>query len=64
MTVDGPIPAGVTDATNIFNGNMTGVSGYTLTQHDHRAGHQDRLNGTVTATFTFTANVPATFHEA
>jgi Flp pilus assembly protein TadG len=30
MTTDGPIPVGVTDATNIFNGNMSGVTGYTL----------------------------------
>src|SRR5436305_15276935 len=30
MTSDGPIPAGVTDATNIFNGNMSGTAGYTL----------------------------------
>ena len=30
MTVDGPIPAGVTDATNIFNANMSGVTGFTL----------------------------------
>src|SRR3981189_3337293 len=27
MTVDGPIPVGVTDVTNIFNGNMSGVAG-------------------------------------
>jgi len=30
MNSDGPIPAGVTDATNIFTGNMSGVTGYTL----------------------------------
>ncbi len=30
MTSDGPIAAGVTDATNIFNANMNGVTGYTL----------------------------------
>ena len=30
MTSDGSIPAGVTDATNIFNANMNGVVGYTL----------------------------------
>ena len=27
---DGSIPAGVTDATNIFNANMNGVTGFTL----------------------------------
>src|ERR1700709_1714038 len=30
MTSDGPVPAGVTDATKIFNGNMASASGYTL----------------------------------
>jgi Flp pilus assembly protein TadG len=30
MTSDGVIPVGATDATNIFNGNMSGVNGFTL----------------------------------
>ena len=30
MTGDGSIPAGVTDARNIFDGNMSGAAGYTL----------------------------------
>jgi Flp pilus assembly protein TadG len=30
MTANGPIPVGVTDATRLFNGNMSGVPGYTL----------------------------------
>ena len=30
MSSDGPIAVGSTDATNIFNGNMSGVGGYTL----------------------------------
>ena len=30
MTTDGPIPVGVTDAKSIFDGNMSGVAGYTL----------------------------------
>jgi Flp pilus assembly protein TadG len=58
MTVDGPIPAGVTDATNIFNGNMSGVSGYTLVSMTPSV---QKLNGTVTSTVTFTATVPAMF---
>jgi Flp pilus assembly protein TadG len=58
MTVDGPIPAGVTDATNIFNGNMSGVSGYTLVSMTPAV---QKLNGTVTSTVTFTATVPAMF---
>ena len=33
MTSDGPIPVGVTDATNIFNGNMSGV---TYASDEHR----------------------------
>ena len=41
MTVDGPIPAGATDASNIFNGNMTGVTGYTLNSVS-RCRDQDR----------------------
>ncbi len=30
MTSDGPIPAGVVDAKNIFNGNIAGQAGFTL----------------------------------
>jgi Flp pilus assembly protein TadG len=30
MTRDGSVPAGVTDATKLFNANMNGVTGYTL----------------------------------
>jgi Flp pilus assembly protein TadG len=29
MTGDGPVSAGVTEANNIFNGNMSGITGYT-----------------------------------
>src|SRR6202051_4888058 len=46
MTVDGPIPAGVTDATHIFNGNMSGVSGYTLNSVTPVV---KKLNATVTS---------------
>jgi Flp pilus assembly protein TadG len=58
MTVDGPIPAGVTDATHIFNGNMSGVSGYTL---NSMTPVVQKLNGTVTSTVTFSATVPVMF---
>ena len=58
MTVDGPIPAGVTDATNIFNGNMSGVTGYTLNSVTPVV---QKLNGTVTSTVTFSATVPVMF---
>jgi Flp pilus assembly protein TadG len=58
MTVDGPIPAGNTDATNIFNGNMSGVSGFTL---NSVTPNVQKLNGTVTSTVTFSATVPVMF---
>src|SRR6204780_2276446 len=58
MAVDGPIPAGVTDATNIFNGNMSGVTGYTLNSVTPVV---QKLNGTVTSTVTFSATVPTMF---
>jgi len=44
MTGNGPIPAGVTDAINIFNGNMSGVTGFYSQQHD-AGGDQDRQRG-------------------
>jgi Flp pilus assembly protein TadG len=58
MTVDGAIPAGVTDATNIFNGNMAGVTGYTLNRVTPVV---TKANSTVTSTVSFSANVPTMF---
>jgi Flp pilus assembly protein TadG len=58
MTVDGPIPAGVTDATNIFNGNMSGVSGYTL---NSMTPVVTKANSAVTSVITFSADVPTMF---
>jgi Flp pilus assembly protein TadG len=58
MTSDGPIPVGVTDATNIFNGNMSGTSGYTL---NSMTPVVTKTGGTVTSTVQFSANVPAMF---
>jgi Flp pilus assembly protein TadG len=58
MTVDGPIPAGVTDATNIFNGNMSGVSGYTL---NSMTPVVTKANSAVTSTITFSADIPTMF---
>src|SRR5207302_4864855 len=55
MTTDGPIPVGVTDATNIFNGNMSGVTGYTVTPTVTKTG------AIVTSTVQFSATVPTTF---
>ena len=58
MSSDGPIPAGVTDATNIFNGNMAGQTGYTL---NSLTVSVTRSSGTVTSTVQFSANVATTF---
>jgi Flp pilus assembly protein TadG len=58
MMADGPIPDGVTDATNIFNGNMSGVTGYTL---NSVTAAVTKTGGTVTSTVQFSANVPAMF---
>jgi Flp pilus assembly protein TadG len=58
MTVDGPIPAGVTDATNIFNGNMSGVSGYTL---NSMTPVVTKANSAVTSVVSFSADVPTMF---
>lgn len=58
MSSDGPIPAGVTDATNIFNGNMSGVTGYTLNSVTPVV---KKTGSAVTSTVQFSANVPAMF---
>jgi Flp pilus assembly protein TadG len=54
MTVDGPIPVGVTDATNIFNGNMSGVAGFTLNSMTPTV---TKTGGVVTSTITFNADI-------
>ncbi|MDB5656807.1 MAG: pilus assembly protein [Tardiphaga sp.] len=58
MTKDGPIPAGVTDATNIFNGNMSTQSGYTLNSF---TAEVKKSAGRVLSTIQFSADVPTTF---
>ena len=58
MTSDGPIPVGVTDATRIFNGNMSGNSGYTL---NSMSAVVTKSGGVVTSATTFSAQVPTTF---
>ena len=58
MTVDGPIPAGATDAVAIFNGNMSGVSGFTL---NSVSAVVTKSAGTVTSTLQFSANVQTEF---
>jgi Flp pilus assembly protein TadG len=58
MTADGPISVGVTDATNIFNGNMSGTIGYTL---NSMSAVVMKSGSNVTSTTTFSAQVPTTF---
>jgi Flp pilus assembly protein TadG len=58
MTSDGPIAAGVTDANNIFNGNVANVSGYTL---NSLASTVNKTGSSVNSTVTFSATIPTTF---
>lgn len=58
MTGDGSVPAGVTDATTLFNGNMNGVTGYTL---NSLTPTMVKSGSTITSTVQFSANVPTTF---
>jgi hypothetical protein len=58
MTGDGPIPAGVTDATNIFNANMSGVTGYTL---NSMTPVMTKTGSTITSTLQFSADIPTMF---
>lgn len=58
MTSDGPVPAGVTDANNIFNGNMSGTTGYSnlsVTSTVTKTGVR------LTSVVQFSADVPTTF---
>ena len=58
MMSDGPVPAGVTDASNIFSANMNGVTGYTnltVTPTVTKTGT------TITSAVNFSANVPTMF---
>jgi Flp pilus assembly protein TadG len=60
MTSDGSVAAAVTDANNVFNGNISGTTGYTnlsLTSTVTKTG--PKLNSTVS----FTADVPTTFMQ-
>jgi Flp pilus assembly protein TadG len=58
MTGDGSIPAGVTDARNIFDGNMSGAAGYTLNSVTPTVTKAGML---ITSTVTFSATVPTVF---
>src|SRR4051794_26508644 len=58
MTSDGPIPTGVTDATQLFNGNMAGQTGYTL---NSVSAVVTRTSGTLKSVVRFSADIPTTF---
>jgi hypothetical protein len=58
MTSDGPIAVGVTDATSIFNGNVSGVGGYTL---NSMTATVTKSGGTLTSTTQFSAQVSTMF---
>ena len=58
MTSDGPIAPGVTDATNIFNGNMSGETGFTL---NSMTPVVTKTGSAVVSTVQFSASVPTMF---
>ncbi|MDB5619680.1 Tad domain-containing protein [Tardiphaga sp.] len=58
MVTDGPIPVGITDATNIFNGNMSGHGGFTL---KHFTADVRKSAGKVVSTVEYSAHVPTSF---
>src|SRR4051812_2083775 len=58
MTSDGSIAAGVTDATNIFNANVNGVTGYTLS---NMTATMTKASNVITSNVQFTATVPTMF---
>ncbi|HVO03505.1 MAG TPA: TadE/TadG family type IV pilus assembly protein, partial [Candidatus Cybelea sp.] len=58
MTSDGPIPDGVTDAANIFNGNMSGATGFTLNSITPTV---QKTGSAITSVVQFSATVPAMF---
>ena len=58
MTSDGPIPAGVTDVTNIFNANMNGLTGFTL---NSMTPAMTKAGSVITTVVQFSAPVPMMF---
>jgi Flp pilus assembly protein TadG len=58
MTTDGTISAGVTDATKIFNGNMSGVTGYTLNSVTPTV---TKSGTSITSVVNFSADIPTSF---
>jgi Flp pilus assembly protein TadG len=58
MTSSGPVPAGVTDANNVFNGNMSGITGFSNLS---LASTVTKTGSTLTSNVQFSAQVPVTF---
>ena len=58
MTGNGTVADGVTDATNVFNANMDGITGYTILVEDVAV---TKTGIKLAASVTFTADVPTTF---
>lgn len=58
MTSDGTIAVGATDATRIFDANMSGVGGYTLNSMTATVA---KSGSAITSTTQFSAQVPTTF---
>ena len=58
MTGDGSVTAGVTDANNVFDGNMSGVSGLTL---GFRTSTVTKTGIKLASNVSFSAQVPTTF---
>ncbi len=58
MTGNGSVTAGVTDANNVFDANMTGITGYQLV---NRTSTVTKTGIKLAASVTYTADVPVTF---
>ena len=58
MTGNGSVTAGVTDANNVFDANMSGITGY---QNLVRSSTVTKTGIKLAASVTYTADVPVTF---
>jgi Flp pilus assembly protein TadG len=58
MTGNGTVTEGVTDANNVFDGNMNGITGY---QNLDRTSAVTKTGIKLAASVTYTADVPVTF---
>jgi Flp pilus assembly protein TadG len=58
MTGDGTIPGGAADATNIFNGNVSGLAGVTINSVTPTV---TKSGSTLTSVISYSADVPTSF---